>query len=102
MSGETTERPFSRTILGAIASVCFVLFGAGLTLWMQTVSIETTRSYTFLAIMTLVFLVSMVVASRSGRFSAGSYDWKLWAAIVIPLLLVVRDRKSTRLNSSHW
>ena len=90
MSGETTERPFSRTILGAIASVCFVLFGAGLTLWMQTVSIETTRSYTFLAIMTLVFLVSMVVASRSGRFSAGSYDWKLWAAIVIPLLLIVR------------
>ena len=90
MSGETTERPFSRTILGAIASVCFVLFGAGLTLWMQTVSIETSRAYTFLAIMTLVFLISMVVAGRSGRFSASSYDWKQWAAVVIPLLLVVR------------
>ena len=90
MSGETTERPFSRTILGAIASVCFGLFGAGLTLWMQTVSIETARAYTFLAIMTLVFLISMLVAVQSGRFSAGSYGWKQWAAVVIPVLLIVR------------
>ena len=47
MSGETTERPFSRTILGAIATVCFGLFGAGLTLWMQTITVGADRAYAF-------------------------------------------------------
>lgn len=90
MSGETTERPFSRTILGAIATVCFGLFGAGLTLWMQTITVGADRAYVFLVIMTLVFVASMVVAAYGGRHSAGSYSWKHWAALVIPILLLVR------------
>ncbi len=90
MSGETTERPFSRTILGAIATVCFGLFGAGLTLWMQTITVGADRAYVFLAIMTTVFVVSMVVAAHGGRHSAASYSWKHWAALVIPILLLVR------------
>ena len=90
MSGETTERPFSRTILGAISATCFTLFGAGLVLWMQTVTIGALHAYTFMAIMTAVFLLSMVVAARSGRYSASSYGWKQWTAVVIPILLLVR------------
>lgn len=90
MSGETTERPFSRTILGAIATVCFGLFGAGLTLWMQTITVGADRAYVFLAIMTTVFVVSMVVAAQGGRHTAGSYSWKHWAALVVPILLLVR------------
>ena len=90
MSGETTERPFSRTILGAIATVCFGLFGAGLTLWMQTITVGADRAYVFLVIMTTVFVVSMVVAAYGGRHAAGSYSWKHWAALVIPILLLVR------------
>ncbi len=90
MSGATTERPFSRTILGAIAAVGFGLFGAGLVLWMQTIAVSADRAYAFLAIMTVVFIVSMVVAARSGRFSASSYGWKQWASLVIPILLLVR------------
>jgi hypothetical protein len=90
VSGETTERPFSRTILGAISATCFTLFGAGLVLWMQTVTIGALRAYTFLVIMTVVFLLSMMVAAQSGRYSASSYGWKQWTAVVIPILLLVR------------
>ena len=90
MSGETTERPFSRTILGAIATVCFGLFGAGLTLWMQTITVGADRAYAFLVIMTLVFVVSMVVAAYGGRHSASSYKWKHWAALVVPIVLLAR------------
>ena len=90
MSGETTERPFSRTILGAIATVCFGLFGAGLTLWMQTITVGADRAYAFLVIMTLVFVVSMVVAAYGGRHSASSYNWKHWAALVVPIVLLAR------------
>ncbi len=90
MSGETTERPFSRTILGAIATVCFGLFGAGLTLWMQTITVGADRAYVFLGIMTTVFVVSMVVAAQGGRHTAASYSWKHWAALVVPILLLVR------------
>lgn len=90
MSGETTERPFSRTILGAIATVCFGLFGAGLTLWMQTITVGADRAYAFLVIMTTVFVVSMVVAAHSGRHGASGNSWKHWAALVIPILLLVR------------
>jgi len=90
VSGETTERPFSRTILGAIATLCFGLFGAGLTLWMQTITVGADRAYAFLVIMTLVFVVSMIVAAYGGRHSAGSYSWKHWAALVVPILLLVR------------
>ena len=90
MSGETTERPFSRTILGAIATLCFGLFGAGLTLWMQTITVGADRAFVFLGIMTTVFVVSMVVAAQGGRHTASSYNWKHWAALVIPILLLVR------------
>ena len=90
MSGETTERPFSRTILGAISAICFTLFGAGLVLWMQTVTIGALQAYTFMVIMTAVFLLSMLAAARSGRYSASSYGWKQWTAVVIPILLLVR------------
>ena len=90
MSGETTERPFSRTILGAIATVCFGLFGAGLTLWMQTITVGADRAYAFMVIMTVVFVVSMVVAAYGGRHSGASYGWKQWAALVVPILLLVR------------
>ena len=90
MSGDTTERPYSRTILGAIATVCFGLFGAGLTLWLQTITVGPDRAFAVVVIMTLVFVVSMVVAAYGGRHSASSYNWKHWAALVVPILLLAR------------
>ena len=40
--------------------------------------------------MTLVFVVSMVVAAYGGRHSASSYKWKHWAALVVPIVLLAR------------
>ena len=90
MPGETTERPYSRTILTLLTTLCFGLFGAGLTIWLQSFGISADRAWALLAIMSVVFVASMALAWQSGRFHASSYRWQHWLALVLPILLITR------------
>ena len=90
MPGETTERPYSRTILTLLTTLCFGLFGTGLTIWLQSFGISADRAWALLAIMSVVFVASMLLAWRSGRFHASSYRWQHWLALVLPILFITR------------
>ena len=90
MTGTSVERPYSRIILTVFALTCFGLFGAGLTIAIQALGVGVDRAYVLLTIMAVVFVVSMIVATRSGRFSAASYRWQHWLALVVPILFITR------------
>lgn len=90
MTGTSIERPYSRTILTVFALICFGLFSVGLTIAIQSLGVGVDRAYVLLAIMAVVFVISMIVATRSGRFLAASYRWQHWLALVVPILFITR------------
>ncbi len=90
MTGTSVERPYSQIILTVFALICFGLFSAGVTIAIQALGVGVDRAYVLLAIMAVVFVVSIIVATRSGRFSAASYRWQHWLALVVPILFITR------------
>ncbi|MBM4437569.1 MAG: hypothetical protein FJ029_10120, partial [Actinobacteria bacterium] len=90
MSGVSVERPHSKSILTVFTLVCFGLFSVGLALTLQTLGVTPDRAFVFMAFLMAVFLASLGVAFRSGRFYFASYRWTFWVALVVPALLITR------------
>ena len=90
MSGVSTERPHSRPILVTVTFGCFVLFAIGLTLALESFGVTPDRAFAFMAIMLVVYAISVVLAFKGGRFYVSSYRWRHWVALVIPVLLISR------------